>query len=164
MLDGVVIQTVAGEQHADAGLGAVVARAYLVELGDGAARVVGLSQFQISLGQQVEVLRAVGMFLDLFDQFGLIELSPGLGSKIGAVVEILKKVLIRIGSRGRIFGESLEDTQIPLCRFILMEAPLNHGELVVSGSRVAADFDVSTKQSGRFLELLVGDSQVGQLQ
>ena len=92
---------IAGEQHAYASLSAVVARAYLVKLRDGAASVFGLAEFQISLCQQVEILRAVGMLLDLFDQFGLVELSPGLGSEVGAVVQIFKKMLIRIGSRAK---------------------------------------------------------------
>ena len=44
MLDGIVIQMISGEQNADAGLGAVVAGAYLVELRDCVSGLVELSQ------------------------------------------------------------------------------------------------------------------------
>ena len=104
------------------------------------------------------------MLLDLFHQFALIELSPGLGSEVGAVVQIFKKVLIRIRTRGRVFGEGLKYAQIPLCGLGLVQAPLDHGELVVSGSWVAAYLDVSSEQGRGFLKFLVGDSQIGQLQ
>src|SRR4029077_4088188 len=45
-----------------------------------------------------------------------------------------------------------------------METSLDHGKLVVSGSGVAADFDVSSEQNCGFLKFLVRDSQIGQLQ
>lgn len=36
------------------------------------------------------------MFLDLFYQLGLIQLSPGLRGQVGTVVQILKEMLIRM--------------------------------------------------------------------
>src|SRR5437868_10582324 len=126
MLNGVVVQTIAGQKYARTSLGTIVARAYLIELGNCAPRIFHFSKFQIRLSQQIEVLRAVWMLLDLFHKFGLIELSPGLGSEIGAVVQVFKEVLIGIRPRRRIFGEGLEDAQVPLRSLGLVEAALDH--------------------------------------
>ena len=104
------------------------------------------------------------MFLDLCRQFGQVQLSPLLRSKVGAIIQIVKKMLIGIRTRRRIFGKSLKHTQVSLRGLHLVEAPLDHGELVVSGSGVAADLDISSEQGRRFLKFLVGDSQICQLQ
>ena len=77
---------IAGQQHADSGLGAIVARADLVKLCDRLACFFELSQFQISFRQQVEILRLVRMLLDLLDQFGQVQLRALLRSKVGAIV------------------------------------------------------------------------------
>src|SRR5206468_2091483 len=96
MLDGVVVQTETRQQYTDAGLGAVVARAELVKLRDDLSAFVGLAQFQISFGQQVEVLRLVRMFLDLLRQLGQIQLRPVLRREIGTIIKIIEKMLIGI--------------------------------------------------------------------
>ena len=75
--------------------------------------------------------------------------------QVGTVVEIVEKMLIGIGPGGGILGERLEDAQIPLRGLGLVEAPLDHGELVVSGSRIAADLDISSEQVGGFRKFLV---------
>jgi len=62
MSDGVVVLMIAGEQHADACLGAKIFAAELVKLCDGGAGVVEPSQFQIGFGQQVEILRLARVF------------------------------------------------------------------------------------------------------
>ena len=99
---------------------------------DDLSAFVGLAQFQISFGQQVEVLRLVRMFLDLLRQLGQIQLRPVLRREIGTIIKIIEKMLIGIRTRRSIFGESLKDIQIPLCGVHLMEAPLDHGKFVVA--------------------------------
>ena len=64
MLDSIVIQVITREQHADAGLRAIVVRAQLIELRDGIFREFQLPELQISLGQQVEILGLTRMFLN----------------------------------------------------------------------------------------------------
>jgi len=73
--------------------------------------LLGFPEFEISFGEQVEILRLIRVLLDLFGQFGQVQLSPGLRGKVGPVVQIVKQVLIRIGPRGSILGERLEHTQ-----------------------------------------------------
>ena len=70
---------IAGEQHAYAGLGSVVARAYLIKLRDCAASFFPLSELQICFRQQIEFLWAVRMLLDLFQsvRFRRVECGPG---------------------------------------------------------------------------------------
>ena len=51
------------------------------------------------------------MFLDLLRQFGDIELRALLRRKLGAVVEIVKEMLVGIGPGGGILGKSLKDTR-----------------------------------------------------
>ncbi len=102
MLNGFVVQTITRQQHTYAGLSSEVARANLVKLGDGLAGFVRLPKFQISLGQQVEALRMVRIFLQLFGQIGEVLLSPRLARKTGAFVNVVENVLIRLGTRGRI--------------------------------------------------------------
>ena len=53
MLDGIVVQMVAGEQYTDSGQRPVIDRANLVELRDRASGLVHLPGFQVSLGQQI---------------------------------------------------------------------------------------------------------------
>src|SRR6476661_9294265 len=96
MLDGVVVQMEAGEQHTYSSLSAIVARTELVKLRDRTPGFLDLSQFQICLRQQVKVLRAVRMFLYLRRQLGQIELGSLLRRKVGSVVQVIKKMLIRI--------------------------------------------------------------------
>ena len=99
MRDGVVVQAETGEQHADPGLSAIVARAYLVKLRDGLASLVELPQLQIRLSQQVQVLRTVRMLLNLRRQLGEVQLSLLLGSEVGASIEIIEEMLIGIRTR-----------------------------------------------------------------
>jgi DNA-binding transcriptional regulator of glucitol operon len=45
-----------------------------------------------------------------------------------------------------------------------MEVPLHHGEFVVSGSRVAADLNISVEQVCSFGKSLLGNTQIRQFQ
>ena len=103
VLKGIVVPTISGKQNANPGLRAIVVRTHLIKLCDGLPRNVDLSKLQISLGQEIQILRLPRMLLDLRRHFRDIELRPFLGRKRGPVVEIVEKVLIRIGSGGRIF-------------------------------------------------------------
>ena len=104
------------------------------------------------------------MFLNLLRQLGQVQLRSSPGRKAGAIIEVIEKMLIRVRAGRSVLRECLKDIQIPLRRRKLMEAPLHHGELVISGSGVAADFYISSKQVGGLFQSLVGDSQIGQLQ
>src|SRR5258708_26931536 len=126
MNDGVVVLPIAGEEHADACLSAKIFAAELVKLCDGGAGVVELSQFQIGFGQQVEILRLARVFFDLLTEFSEIELSALLHGKVCAVVEIVEKMLIGIGSGRSVFRERLENSEIALRGVKLFQGTLNH--------------------------------------
>ena len=106
----------------------------------------------------------VRIFLKLFGQIGEVLLSPCLARKIGAFVNVVKDVLIRLGTRGGIFGERLKYIQISLRSFGLMKVLLHHSEFVVAGSRVAAYFDVPPEKYCGLFESLAGDAHIRQLQ
>src|ERR1700692_1541156 len=108
MLDGVVVETITRQQHAHSGLRPVVASAQLIELTDCLASFVGFSKFQISFREQIEILRLVRMFPDLFGQLSQVQLGAVLTGKAGAVVQVIEKMLVRIGTRGSIFRKSLK--------------------------------------------------------
>ena len=61
MLDGVVVQAVARQQHTDAGLRAIVPRAELIQLRDGLRASSSFRAFS-SFGQQVQILGLSGCF------------------------------------------------------------------------------------------------------
>jgi len=75
------------QQHAHAGLRAVVAGAQLIQLRDGFARVVGLAKLQIRFGQQIEILRLIRMLLNLLGELSKVQLRALLRGKRCAVVE-----------------------------------------------------------------------------
>ena len=81
MLNGIVVQAITREQNADAGLGAIVIRADLIKLRDGLPGVRRFAELQVSFGEQVQILRLAGMFLNLLIQFGDIELRALLAEK-----------------------------------------------------------------------------------
>ena len=76
----------------------------------------------MSLGSQVEVLRLVQVFLDLLHELGHVQLSSRLRRKVGAIVQVVEKVLTGIPTRRRLFGESVKYIQLSLCGLHLMEA------------------------------------------
>ena len=78
MLNGIVVQTVASQQYARAGLCPVVTGAELIKLRDCFSRVFEFAQFQIRFGQQIEILRLIRMFLNLLRQLCQIQLRPRL--------------------------------------------------------------------------------------
>src|SRR5215470_11408135 len=76
MLNGIIVQAISCEKHAHTSLRAVIAGAELVELSNRPARVLGLADFEIGFGQQVQVGRLVGMLLGLLRELRDIEFSP----------------------------------------------------------------------------------------
>src|SRR5438067_10931754 len=69
-----------------------------------------------------------------------------------------------VRTTGRVFGERLEYIQIPLSGRCLMQAALNHGELIVSSRRILADLDILTEQVLSRRELFAPGAKVGELQ
>src|SRR2546430_7328886 len=69
-----------------------------------------------------------------------------------------------VRTTGRVFGERLEYIQIPLSGPCLMQAALNHGELIVSSRGIVADLDILTEQVLSRRELFVPGAKVGELQ
>jgi len=110
MLNGVAVQTVAGQQYAHSGLCTVVARADLIKLHNCSSSIFEFSQFQISFGQQIEVLWLVRMSLNLLGQLGQIQLSPRLRRKARAVIEVVEKMLVRVRPRRSVFRKRLKNT------------------------------------------------------
>ena len=82
----------------------------------------------------------------------------------GPVIEIVEKMLVGIGARRRILRKRLENAQISLRGFKLFEISLDHRELVIPGSRIAAHFDISAQEVRGFCVAFGGDAQVGQFE
>jgi len=80
--DGVVVKAIAREKDAETGLHAKIFAAHPIELRDGFAGVVRFSKFQVGFGELVEILRTVGMFLDLFGELGEVELRAFLSERV----------------------------------------------------------------------------------
>ena len=55
-----------------------------------------IAQLQVGFGEQIQILRLTGMFLDLLVQFGDVELRAFLRRKRGTVIEVIEEVLIGI--------------------------------------------------------------------
>jgi hypothetical protein len=55
------------------------------------------------------------VFLDLLRELGQVQLSSRLRRKVGAIVQVVEKVLTEIPTRRRLFGESLKYIQLSLC-------------------------------------------------
>ena len=138
----------------------------LIQLRDRLAELPrSFPELEISFGQQIQILRLVRMFADLFDQLRQIQLrSRRRVGEVGAVVQIVEKVLIRIRAGGSVFRKSLKHIQISLGGLRLMQAALHHGELVISRCGIRAHLDVFSKQLGGFLELFLLDAQIGEFQ
>src|SRR5487761_2682090 len=73
-------------------------------------------------------------------------------------------MLKRVRPAGSILRESFEYGQVTIRGLRLVQTPLDHGELVVSGGRVAADFDISSKQFLRLWESLGSHAEICQFQ
>src|ERR1700738_1353253 len=160
MLDSLIVQAIAGEQYADPRLGAVIVAAELVKLSVGPASIFRFAKFQVGFGEQVEILRLVRVFLDLFGELGQVELRALARRESCAIVEIIEKVLVGIGAGRGVFGQGLKDVQVALCGLGLVQAARDHGELVVAGSGIAAYLYVAAKELGGLFEFFVGNAQV----
>ena len=104
------------------------------------------------------------MFFDIFVQLGKIELRFRLWCKSGAIIQIIKQMLIGIRSGIRIFGESLKNAEIPLSGLRLVKASLNHRKLVVPGRRIATDPHVTAEQFGGLRQLFFLNAKVCQFE
>src|SRR5262245_31939913 len=104
------------------------------------------------------------MRFDLIFNFGEIEQRALLRSERCAIVQTVEKMLIRIGAGIRIFRKSLKNTQVALGGVELLQAALDHGELVIAGGGIAADFYVAAKKRGRFRKLFRGDAKIGEFE
>src|SRR6185437_15398808 len=96
MRDCVVGQMVLREQYADAGLSPVIVGTELVELRDGLHRFVTLPKLQVSFREKIEILRLPGMLFDLGIEFCNVELRPFLRRQRGTIIQVVKKMLVRI--------------------------------------------------------------------
>src|SRR5882672_760719 len=163
MADGVVVETIAREKDADASLHTKVFGADLIKLRDGSAGVFHLSQFQIGFGKRIEILGTPGMRFNLIGEFGEIELGALLCREAGAIVEVVEKVMERIGAGISVLGESLEDTQVALSGIELFQIAFDHGEFVIAFGGIAADFYVAAKKFCGFREAFGGDAEVREL-
>ena len=59
--NGFVVKMISGQQYSNAGLGAIVAGAYLIKLRDGFFGLIMFTEFEIGFGKQVKVLRLARM-------------------------------------------------------------------------------------------------------
>src|SRR5215469_136492 len=164
MLDGMVIQAEARQEHADPGLRSIIVGAQLVELRDHLQGFIHFAKLKVRFGEKIKILRLVGMLLNQSGQFGKIQLRLGLLRQVSAIVQIVEKVLIRIGSGGSVLRKRLENTQVSFCCLFLMEAPLDHRQLVVSRSRIPAHLNVFAQQYCSLCILLLFDAKVGQFE
>ena len=101
MLDRVVVEMIAREQNADAGLSAKVISRLTDRVAHRFSGSSTLPELQISFGQQVKVLRLAGMLLNLVGQFSRHPVACALRRERRAVVEIVEEMLIRIRARSR---------------------------------------------------------------
>ena len=127
MLDRVVIQPIARKQYTHPSLGSIVISAYLVQLPESFPGLLAFPELEVSFRQKVKILWLVRMQTSLLAQFRQVELSAFLRSKLGPVVKVVKKVLIRIRPGRRVFRERLENVQIPLRGLELAKTSLHHG-------------------------------------
>src|SRR6266478_897262 len=164
MKDRVVVQAITRQEYADTRLHAEIFRAQLVELCDGFARIVGLAEFQIRFGKEIEILRTVRMLLDLLGEFGQVELRALFWRKTGPVIEIVEKMLVGIRARRRVLRKRLENAQISLRSFKLFEIALDHREFVIARRGIAANFDISAQEVRGFSVAFGGDAEVRQFE
>ena len=108
VLNRVIVQTIARQEHADAGLRSKVAGAQLIQLPNCPERVVAPSQLKVSLRQQVEILRLIRVLLDLLGQLRQIELRAILRRERRPIVQIVEEMLVRLGPRRNILRQRLK--------------------------------------------------------
>jgi len=106
------------------------------------ASVGCVAEFEICLGEQIEILRLIGMLGDFFGELFDVELGAIVFGKIGAGADVVEKILIRIRAGCRVFGKRLKDVQIALGGFVLMKIALDHREFVIAGGGFVAHLDV----------------------
>src|SRR5882724_629655 len=73
-------------------------------------------------------------------------------------------MLVGIGAGGSVLRKRLENVQISLCSCKLFETSLDHRELVIPGSRIAAHFDISAQEIRGFCVAFGGDAEVRQFE
>src|SRR5882724_1133105 len=73
-------------------------------------------------------------------------------------------MLVGIGAGGSVLRKRLENVQISLRSFKLFEISLDHRELVIPGSRIAAHFDISAQEVRGFCVAFGGDAEVRQFE
>src|SRR5271170_3620392 len=104
------------------------------------------------------------MLLDLVGKLRNVQLIAGSGSKLGAAIQVVVKMLIGIRAGGSIFREGLKDIQVAIGCGSLAQTPLDHRELVVSGSRVPADTNILPEQFCGLRKLPGGNPEISQFQ
>ena len=160
MQDRVVIQAIAREKHADAGLRAVVAAAELIELFHGFARIGGVAEFQIRFGKQVKILRLVGMLGDFVGDLFNVEFGSVVFGEIRARADVIEKILIRIRAWCLVLGERLKNAEVARRGLVLVKVAFDHGELVVTGGGLVTHFDVLAKERRGFVVFFGVDAEI----
>src|ERR1700689_4434136 len=111
MLDSVVVQAITREEHADSGLRPVVAFTHLIQLRDSLSRAGGLAQLQICFGEQIKILRLVGMLGDFVGDLLDVDLGAVVLGKIRASADVVEKILIRVWAWSCVLGKRLKDAE-----------------------------------------------------
>src|SRR5215813_8432052 len=104
------------------------------------------------------------MGFDLIFDFGEVELGALLHSECGAIVEVVEKMLERVGAGIGVFRKGLKNAEVTLRGVKLSEAAFDHSELVVAGGGLAADFYVTVEKIGGFRETFCSDAQIGKFE
>src|ERR1700722_15271887 len=104
------------------------------------------------------------MLVELLGDLRDIHLIAGARIKPGSAIQVVEKMLVRILAAGNIFGERLKLIQVTIGSRRLMQTSFYHRKFVITRRRVAADFDVLSKQVCRLWELFAGDAKVSQFQ
>ena len=160
MQERLVVEAIASEEHADSGLRAEIAAAELVELRDGLACVVDFAEFQICFGEQVEILRLVGMLGDFVGDLLQVEFGAVAFGKIRSSADVIEKILKWVRAGRGVFRKSLKNAKVAFGGFVLMKIALDHGEFVVAGGGILGDFDVFAEERRRFGELFAVDAEI----
>ena len=95
MLDSVIVQMKASEQNPYAGQRAKVSTGELIELCDCAPRVFHVSQLSNTPRPTDTDSRLIWMLLHFIGQLCQVELTARAWGKLGAIIEIVEKVLKR---------------------------------------------------------------------
>jgi len=103
MANGVIVLVIAGKKHAETGLGAEIAAAKLIQLGDGGAGLFEFPQLEVGFGEQIVILWLTRMRFDLILKLCQVQLSALLRREGGAIVEVVEKMLKRVWTSGNVF-------------------------------------------------------------